>query len=193
MRPFGAGPHVGDRASDLLDGRLTPAAELQVRTHLGCCRECAAAVHREQQVRAALRSAACEAPAPRGDLMAGLLALAAPAPAAPAPVLTTGTTGVTGPPGPTARPARRAPSVLAVAVLGSVSLASAGAIGVGGAALAGPALAALGGDRPAVGASVQQASTVSLVEPALAVLHGASVTGGLSSARVVDAGSATSP
>lgn len=185
MRPFGAGPHVGDRASDLLDGRLTPAAELQVRTHLGCCRECAAAVHREQQVRAALRSAACEAPAPRGDLMAGLLALAAPTPPT-APVLTA-------PAGAPARPARRAPSVLAVAVLGSVSLASAGAIGVGGAALAGPALAALGGDRPSVGASVQEASTVSLVEPALAVLHGATVTGGLSSARVVDAGSATSP
>lgn len=188
MRPFGAGPHVGDRASDLLDGRLTPAAELQVRTHLGCCRECAAAVHREQQVRAALRSAACEAPAPRGDLMAGLLALAAPSPpVAPGPVPTAGTLG------PPSRPARRTPSVLAVAVLGSVSLASAGAIGVGGAALAAPALSALGGDRPSVGATVQEPSTASFVEPALAVLHGATVTGGLSSARVVDAGSATSP
>lgn len=190
MRPFGAGPHVGDRASDLLDGRLTPAAELQVRTHLGCCRECAAAVHREQQVRAALRSAACEAPAPRGDLMAGLLALAAPVPpSAPGPVPTAGPLGPSTP----ARPSRRAPSVLTVAVLGSVSLASAGAIGVGGAALAGPALSALGGDRPSVGATVQESATVSFVEPALAVLHGATVTGGLSSARVVDAGSATSP
>lgn len=185
MRPFGAGPHVGDRASDLLDGRLTPAAELQVRTHLGCCRECAAAVHREQQVRAALRSAACEPPAPRGDLMAGLLALAAPpAPVAPVPVV-----AAAAPP----RPARRAPSVLAVAVLGSVSLASAGALGVAGAALAGPALTALGEQRQPASTLVQQPTTTSLVDPALAVLHGAAVTGGLSSARVVDAGSATSP
>lgn len=189
MKPFGAGPHVGDRASDLLDGRLTPAAELQVRTHLGCCRECAAAVHREHQVRAALRSAACEAPAPRGDLMAGLLALATP----PPPVAPASVPPAAAPAAPGTRPARRAPSILAVAVLGSVSLASAGALGVGGAALAGSALAALGGPRPSVGAAVQQPATLSLVEPALAVLQGASVTGGLSSARVVDAGSATSP
>ncbi len=185
MRPFGAGPHVGDRASDLLDGRLTPAAELQVRTHLGCCRECAAAVHREQQVRAALRSASCAAPTPGGDLMAGLLALAAPtpvAPAAPVPAVAP------------VRPARRAPSVLTVAVLGTVSLASVGALGVAGAAVAGPALASLDGTRtPAAGTVVQDRTTASLVEPALVVLHGAAVTGGLSSTRVVDAGSAGRP
>jgi anti-sigma factor RsiW len=185
MRPFGAGPHVGDRASDLLDGRLTPAAELQVRTHLGCCRECAAAVHREQQVRAALRSASSAAPAPGGDLMAGLLALAAPTPVRPVPV-----PAAVAP----ARPARRAPSVLTVAVLGTVSLASVGALGVAGAAVAGPALASLDVARqPAAGTVVPARSTASLVEPALTVLHGAAVTGGLSSARVVDAGSAATP
>ncbi len=52
--------HIGNRASELLDGRLTAGAELEVRTHLGRCASCAAVVHREQQVRA--DAARCRVP-----------------------------------------------------------------------------------------------------------------------------------
>lgn len=69
------GGHIGDRACDLLDGRLDAAAELRARTHLGVCRSCAAAVHEQQAARAALRSAGVVTPP--GELMAGLLSMPA--------------------------------------------------------------------------------------------------------------------
>ena len=178
--------HIGTRASELLDGRLTAGAELEVRTHLGRCASCAAVVHREQQVRAMLRSAACQAPTPRGDLMAGLMALAATPPTpldepvrafAPSPA----------PAG--AAPRRPRPSVLTAAVLGSVSLTAAGAIGVGIVAQ---------GALPGVVAPVRQqgavaGSTASFVQPAVAVLRGAATTSSHTGIRVVDAGAATTP
>lgn len=184
------GQHVGSRASELLDGRLTPAAELEVRAHLGRCAACAAVVHREQQVRATLRAAACRAPAPRGDLMAGLMALAAAADPVPRPTTHPVTL-------PTGRRTPSRPSVLAAAVLGSVSLTAAGAIGVG--VVAQGALAG-------VVAPVRQPSTVagtlsgsaltsasSLVQPAVAVLRGAATTSSHAGIRVVDAGAASQP
>ncbi len=116
---LGSSHHLGDRASELLDGRLTGSQELQARQHLGGCRDCAAAVHREQQVRAALRSAGA-GPALRGHLMVGLMALAASDAAPPIPVLSP----------------RRSSVRRTAAVLGTVSLAGAGVLGV--AALAGP-------------------------------------------------------
>ncbi len=69
------GGHIGDRACDLLDGRLDAAAELRARTHLGVCASCAAAVHEQQVARAALRSVG--AVTPPGELMAGLLSMPA--------------------------------------------------------------------------------------------------------------------
>lgn len=189
-----SGQHVGSRASELLDGRLTAAAELEVRAHLGRCAACASVVHREQQVRATLRAAACRAPAPRGDLMAGLMALAAaPAPVAP-PV----------PPpvaAPVAQPSGRRtpsrPSVLTAAVLGSVSLTAAGAIGVGvvsQGALAG--LVAPARQPSAIAGTLSGSgltSTSSLVQPAVAVLRGAATASSHAGIRVVDAGAASRP
>lgn len=116
---LGSSHHLGDRASELLDGRMTGSQELQARQHLGGCRDCAAAVHREQQVRAALRTAGA-APAPGGNLMVGLMALAASDAVPPVSVLAP----------------RRSSARRAAAVLGTVSLAGAGVLGV--AALAGP-------------------------------------------------------
>lgn len=111
--------HLGACASDLLDGRLTASQEHQARQHLGGCRECAAAVHREQQVRTALRASGA-APTPGGNLMAGLMALAASDAAPPGHVLAP----------------RRGGVLRTAAVLGTVSVASAGALGL--AVLAGP-------------------------------------------------------
>ena len=177
--------HIGTRASELLDGRLSACAELEVRTHLGRCASCAAVVHREQQVRAMLRAAACQAPTPRGDLMAGLMALAAtPATplADPVPAFVPRTA-------PTTAPRRPRPSVLTAAVLGSVSLTAAGAIGVG--------IVAQGAVSGVVAPVRQQGavagSTVSFVQPAVAVLRGAATTSSHTGIRVVDAGAATTP
>jgi len=178
-----SGPHVGRRASELLDGRLSACAELEVRAHLGCCAPCAAVVHREQQVRATLRAAAGQAPVPRSDLMAGLMALAA---APPRPVPTP----------PASRRVSSRSSVLAVAVLGSVSLASAGAIGVG--ALAQDAFDAYSPVRqPSSWQDALTGSAVSgtqaVVQPAVAVLRGAATTSSHTGTRVVDAGATSSP
>lgn len=181
------GQHVGRRASELLDGRLTACAELEVRTHLGGCAACAAIVHREQQVRATLRAAAGQAPVPRGDLMAGLMALAAAPPRAVPPHVVT--------PAASRRATSRS-SVLAVAVLGSVSLVSVGAIGVG--AMAQSGLDAVAPDRQP--SSVQGAlsgtglaSTASVMQPAVAVLRGAATTTSHTGIRWVDAGAASQP
>lgn len=182
--------HVGTRASELLDGRLTAGAELEVRTHLGRCASCAAVVHREQQVRAMLRAAACQAPTPRGDLMAGLMALAATSPTpladpVPAFVPTSATPGTT----PGTAPRRTRPSVLTAAVLGSVSLTAAGAIGVGIVAQG----AVSGVVAPVRQEGAVAGSTASFVQPAVAVLRGAATTSSHSGIRVVDAGAATNP
>jgi len=196
-----SGQHVGSRASELLDGRLTAAAELEVRAHLGRCAACAAVVHREQQVRATLRSAACQAPAPRGDLMAGLMALAAaPEPVGPPGPVPAGPSG-TGPapagPSGTGRRAPTRPSVLTAAVLGSVSLTAAGAIGVG---MVGPGvlqgvIAPVGQPSAVAGtlAGNGLSSTASFVQPAVAVLRGAVTTSSHTGIRVVDAGAASRP
>lgn len=173
------GQHVGARASELLDGRLGAAQELQVRQHLGGCRECAAAVHREQQVRAALRSAAFAAgPVPGGDLMAGLMALAAtgslPTAAPAAPVLV----------------GRRAGTRLTAAVLGTVSLASAGALGVAALAGAGPAPAPANPSSVArsdsFGASLGSGGAITVstaVQPGLTMVTGALTGGGHTAVR----------
>jgi anti-sigma factor RsiW len=206
-----SGQHVGSRASELLDGRLTAAAELEVRAHLGRCAACAAVVHREQQVRATLRAAACQVPAPRGDLMAGLMALAATSDPTlqqssyagqhQVPDAVTGSVPQpsfvpTGTLGQGRRPGAR-PSVLTAAVLGSVSLTAAGAIGVGvvsQGALAGVVSpvrepSAVSGALPGGALS----STTSFVQPAVAVLRGAATTSSHTGIRVVDAGAASRP
>ncbi len=179
-----SGQHVGRRASELLDGRLSACEEHEVRTHIGSCAPCAAVVHREQQVRATLRAAAGQAPVPRGDLMAGLMALAAAPPQAVAPPACP----------PTRRTASRT-SALAVAVLGSVSLASAGAIGVGavsqGASAVSPARQPASVQGALTGGSF--ASTASVMQPAVAVLRGAATTTRHAGIRMVDAGAASRP
>lgn len=125
MTGLGTGTHLGPRVSDLLDGRLSGADEVTARNHVGACRSCAAAVHREQQVRAMLRAARADQPCPPGNLMAGLMALAASGSSAPSTpqgasaVVLAPSTGL-----------RRGGSVLlGAAVLGTVSLASAGLLG----------------------------------------------------------------
>ncbi len=123
--------HLGARTSDLLDGRLTASQERHARLHLGGCRECAAVVHREQQVRAALRAPGA-APTPGVNLMAGLMALAASDAVSLGHVLAP----------------RRGGVLRTAAVLGTVSLASAGALGV--AVLAGPSMLS----APAIRSSV---------------------------------------
>ncbi len=181
------GQHVGRRASELLDGRLTACAEHEVRTHLGSCAPCAAIVHREQQVRATLRAAAGQAPVPRGDLMAGLMALAV-APPQPVP------SHVPAPA--SSRRVTSRSSVLAVAVLGSVSLASAGAIGVGAVAQGGFGVVAPDRRPSAVQGALTDsgfASTASVVQPAVAVLRGAATTTSHTGIRWVDAGAASQP
>jgi hypothetical protein len=180
MSLLGPGPHVGARASDLLDGRLSGAVEVSLRAHIGSCRECAAAVHREQQVRALLRAARSDEPRPTGDLMAGLMALAAgqqvyEAQQAQQYVLRSSP--------PTSPSTRRGTSVLmGAAVLGTVSLASAGVLGVS--ALPGPATAALGWGGAATASftqgtpTVQTASTVVRTGLGAVVLTGAGIEGG---------------
>lgn len=71
------GGHVGAGASDLLDGRLSPADEHRARLHLGRCASCAAAVVAEQDARRLLRQSvrSLTSIGPSNDLMAGLLAL----------------------------------------------------------------------------------------------------------------------
>lgn len=180
MTLLGPGPHVGCRASDLLDGRLSGADEVSLRAHIGSCRDCAAAVHREQQVRALLRAARTEQPRPTGDLMAGLMALAAgqqvyEAQQAQQHVLRSS---------PISSPStvRRGSTVLmGAAVLGTVSLASAGVLGVS--ALPGPASAALGWGGAATSSftqgapSVRTASTVVRTGIGAVVLSGTGIDG----------------
>lgn len=80
------GGHIGPRASELLDGRLTPEAEHDARVHLGRCRQCAVLVAAEQDARTALRSVAMptglSSSAPSPTLVAGLLAMSSPDPRA---------------------------------------------------------------------------------------------------------------
>ena len=67
--------HIGARASDLLDGRLSAAEQQRVEAHLAHCVRCTELVHAEQQVRALLRGTG-QAPAPASrELVTGLLAL----------------------------------------------------------------------------------------------------------------------
>jgi len=160
--------HLGARASDLLDGRLTASQEHQARQHLGGCRECAAAVHREQQVRTALRAAGA-APTPGGNLMAGLMALAASDAVPPGHVL-----------------APRRGVLRTVAVLGTVSVASAGALGlavlVGPSALSAPSIpSSVAGSgsttRPSVaeigGDGLSTTTVGTAVQPGLTLVTGA--------------------
>lgn len=76
--------HIGARASDLLDGRLSPAEERQVQAHLAHCVRCAQEVHAEQQVLEALRVAGQQDTRASRELVTGLLRLsAAPPPRRP--------------------------------------------------------------------------------------------------------------
>ncbi len=139
MTLLGHGQHVGTRASDLLDGRLSGAEEVRLRAHIGQCPPCARAVHREQQVRSTLRAAGADQLRPTRDLMAGLMAL--PGLQSTGPFV--GAPGLGSFPGPGApQPPRRGSSVLlGAAVLGTVSLATAGVLGPG--ALPAPGTAAV--------------------------------------------------
>ncbi len=139
MTLLGHGPHIGPRATDLLDGRLSGAEEVALRQHIGGCRDCARAVHREQQVRGALRAAGTVQPRPTRDLMAGLLALPDVHRSGPFAAAWGPDRGV----GDVPRPSTRLGSsvLMGAAVLGTVSLASAGVLG--SPALPGPGTAAV--------------------------------------------------
>lgn len=67
--------HIGERASDLLDGRLSPPVERQLRAHLGECPRCADLVRAEGQVRRMLRGSCATAADAPSHLMAGLMSL----------------------------------------------------------------------------------------------------------------------
>ena len=65
--------HIGARASDLLDGRLSAAEEQELRLHVGHCVRCAHLVQAEQQVRTLLRGAAPADLAASEEFLSGLL------------------------------------------------------------------------------------------------------------------------
>ncbi len=193
MTLLGPGPHVGSRASDLLDGRLSGAEEVTLRGHIGSCRDCAAAVHREQQVRALLRAARADQPRPTGDLMAGLMALAAGEQVrtqqAQQEELVVMRSSAFRLPGAQSSTFRRGSTVLmGAAVLGTVSLASAGVLGVS--ALPGPATAAVGWGGAATASFTQATPTVRTASTVVRTGAGAVV---LTGGRVEGRDAATSP
>lgn len=74
----GLGGHIGSRASELLDGRLTAEDEHRARLHLGNCRQCATMVAAEQEAREALRAVAVPPTlTPPTSLIAGLMSMSA--------------------------------------------------------------------------------------------------------------------
>lgn len=73
---MGACARLGeDLLSDYVDSLLTPAEEVQVERHLIVCQQCAAAVHQERELMAALRDVRMDA-GRHQQLVAGLLSLA---------------------------------------------------------------------------------------------------------------------
>lgn len=155
---LGGPPHLGRRASELLDGRLSSAEEAEVRGHLASCRECAAAVQAEQAVRDALRRLGV--PGPPADLLAGLMAVSIQTPAAPQLADEDVVRPVT------SRPRTPVRGRLSTVLVGTVVLVSAGALGVAGVAGLPTPTAPGGGSVPvAVPAPVGRSTTVS--QPAL--------------------------
>lgn len=136
MSFLGSGPHVGSRVDDLLDGRLDGADETRLRQHVGSCSACASSVHEQQRVRAVLRAARLDQPGPTGELMSGLLAMGSGASSAAGADRVSGAGDAT----------RRGPSVLlGAAVLGTVTLATAGVLGASALPVPGTTLVRWGG------------------------------------------------
>lgn len=80
---MGACARLGeDLLSDYVDSLLTPAEEHQVERHLIVCQQCAAAVHQERELMAALRDVRMDA-GRHQQLVAGLLSLAGDEPPRP--------------------------------------------------------------------------------------------------------------
>lgn len=75
--------HIGARASDLLDGRLSPVQEQQVRAHLAHCVRCAQEVHAEQQVRVLLRGTGQGQACASREFVTGLLQVPTASPPRP--------------------------------------------------------------------------------------------------------------
>jgi Putative zinc-finger len=69
--------HLGDRASALVDGQLSPDAAERATAHLAACRPCRDLVELERLTK--IRLVSLQGPAPTADLVGRLLAMGGPA------------------------------------------------------------------------------------------------------------------
>ena len=155
--------HLGDRVTDLVDGRLSPDAAERAVAHLAGCPDCRAEVAAERAVRNRLATAA--APAPPDGLVDRLVRLGGPAgPLPPRADRVPGTPAPAPVPWPRRDPRRRSLALagagaLSVAVLGLVALTVLGSV-----AGTAPEPVAVLADMP--GRSVPAASTPAANTPA---------------------------
>lgn len=124
--------HLGDRVTDLVDGRLSPDAAERAVAHLAGCPDCRAEVAAERAVRNRLATAA--APAPPDGLVDRLVRLGGPAgPLPPRADRVPGTPAPAPVPWPRRDPRRRSLALagagaLSAAVLGLVALTVLGSV-----------------------------------------------------------------